>query len=200
MLIHGAQPFLVVDGVLELSLVFRELRLGLSKRSLIRARVDLEQQVAGLHEVAFLEMRAVDDALHARGHLHRGVREYRADRTLHDRHVAALGHRDAHRGGRGLEAALARAGTAAIHISECAQDRDERDSADQPLADLDPPAADRGGGHHLRLLHVITTSCARPQTIGSRAVAVAAPPSEVCSKDRRKIRGSPRPKRRPRYR
>ena len=77
--------------------VARQLAFGLRLDRLIGGRIDLEEKLAFVDDVAFVEIGRQQLARHLGRDLHGGRRHHRADGLLGDGHVAALGHSDLHR-------------------------------------------------------------------------------------------------------
>jgi hypothetical protein len=77
--------------------VARQLALGLAQCGLIRSRIDLEQHIAFMNDVAFAEIGRKQRAGNLRRHLHHGGGDHRTDGVGHHRNIAALRQRDFHR-------------------------------------------------------------------------------------------------------
>ncbi len=88
----------VLPGVGEAGLVLRQLGHRLAERGLERGRVDLHQQIALLHHLAFLEADLLDLPVDPRAHRHRVGRLYGAEPGENDRERLRLHGRDVNRG------------------------------------------------------------------------------------------------------
>ena len=75
-------------GVGEIGVIARQLALRLVQRRLIGARIDLGEQVAGLHHLAFGEIELDQHAADLRPHRGGGQRRHRAQRIERDIDVA----------------------------------------------------------------------------------------------------------------
>ena len=99
-------------GLREQRLVARQIGFGLLELRLIRPRIDREEVIALLDEVAFVEQHLGDDAGHLRSHADGLERFDVADRGHFDRHVALLNRGGDDRHGAAVTAAATAAATA----------------------------------------------------------------------------------------
>ena len=100
---HQRAVALQIDlGVVQRRLVLGELAFRLGQRDLIRARIDLGQEIALLDDLAFLERDLDQLAVDLRLDRDRRERRHRAERVQDDRHVGRFdrSRADRHRAGR----------------------------------------------------------------------------------------------------
>ncbi len=108
-------------------------RFGLRHRRLERPGVYLEKQVAFFDELPFLEVGALQSALHPRAELHQRVGYHAAQAALDHRHIALFHIRHPHRGG--IAAFVGTAIATSVEIPIAAQHKRQQSAADDQAAD-----------------------------------------------------------------